>query len=691
MKAKYLVTYSWLLATLVVLTRVAPAASQEAERDTTEVIPLRGVSVTVLRTPLEISRAPYAVTIKASDNITRAKPEIGLDEAFRGVTGVQVDNRFNYALGERISIRGFGARSQFGVRGIRVLVDGIPATFPDGQTSLSHVDLGLLDRTEVIRGPASALYGNTAGGVLQLETESPPLVGSSQDVGLIVGDHGLLKLSGGATGRSGSLGYLLNISRLEYGGFREFSSAENLRLNAKLRWSGNASELQITGSAVGYDARNPGSLSAELLAEDRFQAYSFNRAQQTGEEGRQGQLGALWRRTMGAGEIELAAYGISRRVTNPIPTTIIELDRSVGGLRALFRSNTSSPAALRWTGGIDADIQLDHRQNYGNTRGERAHLTLDQSERVLNLAGFGQAAAVVTERILFLAGLRYDLFRFSADDRFVAADNPDDSGERLMSSLSPSAGISFTFGQPLTLYSNVATAFETPTTTELTNRPSGAGGFNPDLEPQKALSIEFGGRGHLGGWLTYEAAVFRANVRNALISFQVPGAGGRDFFRNAGSTLHRGLELSATAATARGAHLQAAYSYIDARFDEYSSGGDVFDGNRVPGVSPHRLELIASYERPDVGFVAVESRYVAGMPVDDANAFSSPSYALIDVNAEAERVRLGGMDISPFVGVTNLFDRAYNTSVTVNAFGGRYYEPGPGRALYGGATLRVRR
>lgn len=680
---------AFLLMVPSLLVAVPRAAAQQPQPDTARAIPIPGVTVSVLRMPMEITRAPYAVSVAGEPGIRRARPGLGLDEALVGVPGVQVDNRYNYALGERISIRGFGARAQFGVRGIRVVVDGIPATFPDGQTALSHVDPGLLRRAEVIRGPASALYGNTAGGVIQLETESAPAGTFSQEVGLTAGADGLLRMDAGAGGRSRAMDYLLSVSRLAYGGFREHGSAEKLRLNAKIGYRGERDRVRLTISGVDYDARNPGSLSRELLAEDRSQAYGFNLVQQTGEEGRQGQMGVTWTREGAAGGLELSAYGISRTVANPIPPAIIDLDRTAAGFRALVRRDASLPLDLRWTAGVDADVQLDDRRNHANVEGERGGLTLDQRERVTNLAAFAQLDAALGPRLTLVGGLRYDWFRFSADDRLVTAGNPDDSGRRVMDALSPSIGASYRLGDPLTLYANIATSFETPTTTELTNRPTGAGGINPGLEPQDAVSLEIGGRGSAGSWLSYAVALYRADVRNALIPFQVPEVEGRDFFRNAGSAIHRGAELSATVSMTRGARVRAAYSYIDARFEEYSAGGDVYDGNRIPGIAPHRLEMTGSYDSRTGWFVALDGRYVAEMPVDDANEAASSAYWLADLRGGLERFRLGTLDVAPFAGISNLFDREYNTSVTVNAFGARYYEPGPGRAVYGGVKVRI--
>lgn len=679
---------AFLVATLLAATTASSAAAQRAAPDTLDApVPLPEITVTVLRTPLSLTRVPYAVSVSEITQIQRAKPGLGLDEALRGIPGVQVDNRYNYALGERISIRGFGARSQFGVRGVKVLVDGIPATLPDGQTALSHVDLGFLRRAEVIRGPASSLWGNTAGGVIQLESERAPPVPLSQEVGVIAGSNGLLRAHSTTGGRSGRASYLLNVSRLAYDGYRDFNEAENFHLNARLGWEGERSRVRFLANAVDYDADNPGSLSAALLEEDRSQAFTRNRLQRTGETGRQAQLGATWEREAGGGEWEVTGYALTRQIANPIPPAIIDLERTAGGARALYRARLLS--SLQWTAGAEADVQRDDRRNFRNEEGDRGALVLDQLETVTNAAVFAQLSAAPLPRVSLLGGLRYDWFRFDADDRFLGAGNPDDSGSRTLDAISPSLGLTYSASDALNLYGNVATAFETPTTTELANRPSGAGGFNPELEPQEALSFEVGAKGRMGSRLSYQLAAYRAEIKNALISFQVPGAEGRDFFRNAGSAVHEGLEASTTLSLLPGSSLQTAYTYTDARFDEYVVDGDVLDGNRLPGVAPHRADVSLTYEAPFGWFASLGAQYASAIPVDDANTVESPAYATVDLRTGIERIRLGAVEVEPFLGVTNLFDREYNTSVVINAFGGRFFEPGPGRALYLGMNLSV--
>lgn len=494
--------------------QLAPAT---AGRDT--LIRLDTLNARALRLPLPAARAPYAVTTLGEREVRRAKPGIALDEALRAVPGVQVDNRFNYAVGERVSIRGFGARAQFGVRGVRVLLDGIPATLPDGQTTLNQVDMGALASAAVIRGPAAALYGNASGGVILLTSAPPPPVPYGATYQASAGADGLLRLRASAGGTLGRLRYQAGLTRLRYGGYREQQSASNLLGMARVQASGAYGEAALVLHTVNYDAENPGSLSDSLLRVDRRQVAFVNRRDRTGEAGRHRELGATWDRRLGALTLSASAYGQARALDNPIPNRVIALTRRAGGGTFVLRSD--APAArLRWAVGTEAALQRDDRRDYTNLAGERGTLVLDQLERVRVTSGFARAAAALGDGgAELMAALRYDAFRSSARDRLPATPtNPDDSGARRMTAWSPTAGLSLPLiGGAVRAYANVASAFETPTTTELANRPDGAGGFNPTLRPQRTRSLEAGLKGRLGAAASLDVAVYRARVADALI------------------------------------------------------------------------------------------------------------------------------------------------------------------------------
>lgn len=667
----------------LLLTATAVGAQEPVPADTLDPLPLEGISVSVLRTPVSLARAPYSVSVVEVAGPSGSRPGLALDEVLRAVPGIQVDNRYNQALGERISIRGSGARAQFGVRGVRILVDGVPATFPDGQSALSHVDPTLVRRAELIRGPASALYGGGSGGVLQLETALPEFGERLQEAALMAGSYGLFRARAAVGGGDEGNAYLVRLSYQGYDGERDFSEARNVRFGYRSRHLLPFGLLEVSASAVDYDADNPGSLSEALLADDRTQAFANNVRQRTGEEGRQAQVGAELRGRLAGGEAIVSAYGIVREILNPIPASVIDLDRRVGGLRAAYRIARDLGTL---TVGGEAAFQRDGRRNYVNDGGRRAALTLDQDESVDDLALFAQASLRPAEPLTLLGGLRYDHYRFSADDHFTRGD-PDDSGRVTMASASPSLGLSLRLAPPVNLYANVSTAFETPTTTELANRPDGAGGFNPDLRPQETLAFEGGLRGDFGGVAGYEVALFTAEVSNALIPFEVESAPDRQFFRNAGSARHRGVELGASAHPLDWLSGRLAYTYLDATFTDYEVDGVRFDGNEVPGTAPHRLDAAVDLVATG-GFLAFEGRHVSSMPVDDAGEARSPAYTVFDARAGSSALRVGGRVLEPSIGVQNLFDEKYNGSVVVNAFGRRYFEPAPGRTFHVALTVR---
>jgi iron complex outermembrane receptor protein len=597
-----------------------------------------------------------------------------------------VDNRYNHSLGERISIRGFGARSQFGVRGVRVVVDGVPATLPDGQTALDHVDLATIGRAEVLRGAASALYGNAAGGVIQLESAAPPGVPFHQEVRTIAGSDGLLRFESRTGGEVGRFWYGVDGARLTSTGYREFNAATNLYAGARLGYRGERDEFRLIARFVDLDAENPGALSDSLMSLDRRQAFANNLRQRTGKTSQQLQLGGSWRRTLDHGALEVAAYGLGREVANPTPPQVIDLDRVASGARVVYQGAAEVGAReFAWTVGVEGDRQRDDRTNHGNAEGSRGALTLDQLEWVTGIGAFAQVTAPLTDRLSTLAGLRYDGFRFRVMDRFIEADGTDDSGRRTMAALSPSVGLVYTPGAAASIYANFGTSFQTPTTTELANRPDGAGGFNPILEPERTRSLEAGLRGQVARG-SYQLAVYRAETRNALIGFEVPAVPGRTFYRNAGSAVHRGIEAEAALHPLDDVVLRIAYAYTDARFGTYRPEGEVLDGKVVPGVAPHRAEGSVAYRRAGA-YLELWGRALSRIMADDRNTASAPGYAVAGVRGGLDGVVLGGVELAPFAGIDNLFDRHYVAALAINAFGGRYYEPAPGRSFYAGARL----
>src|SRR5690349_15366729 len=524
--------------------------------DSLKVYTLPPAVVSVTRANPPLNRIPQAVQLVEKQDISRARPTWGLDEALVTVPGVYAANRYSFSLDQRISIRGFGARSAFAVRGVKVIMDGIPQTLSDGQGQLTNLELGAADRVEVLRGSASALFGNASGGVISIWTDPTAPQNIRQDVRVLFGtfdrhlDRNWSKWQSSTSFRVGSGSALVTVSRLDFTGQRQHSDADFRNLNSRWHFPlANGWSLAATAD-VGWDPRadNPGALTAAEMARNPDSAAAINITRVAGKDVTQGQGGVTLRRQFeGGGEASLTLFGIARSLKNPTTFAYIDLDRLAYGARAAV----SHPLPLgrldhRLTAGIDFQRQRDDRHNFGNNAGQPDTVrSLDQLERVTEVGPFVQSALQITPRVSVTGGMRYDWVSFRADDRLITPTNPDDSGERLMHALSGSVGVAVTPSDALTVYGNVGTSFETPTTTELTNRPNSAGGFNPTLQPQTATNYEVGVRGDVAGRLNYSVALFQADVRDELIPFQVPlpAAPGRVFYRNAGRSRHRGVEL----------------------------------------------------------------------------------------------------------------------------------------------------
>jgi iron complex outermembrane recepter protein len=683
-------------------------AQEPAFPDTLRAIPLQPVEVTVLRAPLRQNASPLAVGVLRQEELRQGRSGAFLSEALHGLPGVQVQNRHNFAVGERISIRGFGGRAQFGVRGIRVVVDGIPATLPDGQTTIDHLDVGSLGRVEVVRGTASALFGNASGGVLDFRTRAPAAEPVHLTLETAVGSHGLFRNQLGASGTVGATGYLVSLSSLSWDGYRTnpaapdadatYGGADRLGVNARLVRPLAGGELGLTLNALDLKAENPGSLPVGRRDDPERWAWGFgafppadpvdNIRRHTGKDLRQDQLGARWEGPLGGLDADLSVFGVRRSMVNPIPSDVIVLDRDGGGLRAqLSRGEETGWGRLRWYLGVEAEAMFDDRLNYANASeaqgGEPAgDPRVDQRERVRGLGLFAQANLPLPGGGQALAGLRWDRHDYRAWDRMVR--EPEDlsaSGSRSMHALSPSLGASVPLGRGVSVFGNVGTVFETPSTTELGNDPDGEPGFNPDLEPQTGISGEVGIRGGVGSLVLYEVTVYRTDLRNELVRFQVAEFPGRDFFRNAGSSRHQGVEATVSVASSSGlVRGSLAYGWNDARFRSFVWDETEFGGNRIPGLAPHRLQAGIRLD-PRAWFSEVTGSYLHRVPADDGNTEYAPSHFLLDLRAGARGVPLGNVELAPWAAVVNLLDRHYTASVVPNAFGGRYYEPGPGRTL----------
>lgn len=668
---------------------VEDASAQEIQVDS--VARLDSLRVTVSRTTAMLDDLPLPVSVVDLADAPVPDRGVSLDRALAGVPGVFVQNRRNFSLGDRVTMRGAGARSQFGVRGIQVIVDGIPLTLPDGQTALGNLDLATAGRVELLRGPASALYGNASGGVIRVRTRPAGPPGLDLQSTVAAGSHGFFDTRIRASGRDGRLGWLVGARRVRADGFRDHAEAESYAANLVARY-GIAPDTELS-VVLNLDhlpfAENPSSLDRATARDDPTAVRDFIVDQGAGETHTQAQAGVAVRRGWGATELDLSVWGLHRSVRNPIPGSIIDLSRHAGGARFELSGRAEPGVELRWTAGVDAALQHDDRVefvNEGVVDGERAAagaVQLDQRERVLGLGPFAQSTLRFGSAWALTVAARYDVYDFDVSDRRLA--DGDDSGSRTLTRLSPMAGLTYGPVPWLGLYANFSTAFETPTTSELSNDPSGEGGFNDRLRPEVLRNFEAGIRGRAERvGLSYRVSAYRGTVDDALIPFQ--GATEEVFFRNAGRVSRDGLELELGWSPDPRFRLSAAWTFQDFVLEEFVTDEGDFSGRREPGVPRQRVTVGIDAELPHDLRAEVDFGWVDAFPVDDANDFSNWSYRVVDVRL-GWRTSIGTVRVRPFLSVENLFDERYNGSVVPNAFADRYYEPAPGREVYGGLEV----
>jgi iron complex outermembrane receptor protein len=656
-------------------------------------LPLEEIRVTATRIEKRLSDVPAALTVIGQDVIQLGRQQLALDESLSRVPGVFLQNRYNFAQDLRVSIRGFGARANFGIRGIKILVDGIPETLPDGQGSVDGIDIGSTSQIEVLRGPSSSIWGNASGGVISVTTERAPREPFSE-VRVTAGEYDFRKLQFKTGAQGDRVGYLVSVSDLDVDGYRAQSRAENTQLTGRFNFDlGSDRELvavmSYTDQPTSDDA---GGINAAQVALDRTSARDANIVFNGGESLEQTRLGLVFTTPLGNGELTARNYYAWRDFENHLPFVgggNVDLDRSFAG------GGVSYAMDAMWGGrpntlifGIDIDQQDDDRLRYDNLQGLRGPLSFNQNETVRSRGIFAQNDLSLSDTISLSFGIRFDEVEFDVSDRSLGDGN--DSGTVSLDDASPMFGVSVELSDTLNLYGTYSSAFETPTTTEF-NRPDGLGGFNTDLKPQVARNLEVGLRGEIGDRSRYEVSVFSIKVDDELIPFEIAATPGRNFFANAGESTRNGIEFSLVSNPTERISTTFSYTYADYEFDSFVDGrGNNFSGNRIPGTAKDVLFGEVTYTHPRGWFASFDMIRIGDQFANNANSVSSDGYTVgnfrVGWDHESET-----MQISPFVGINNLFDESYIDNLRINAFGGRFFEPAPDRNIYAGATLRFGR
>jgi iron complex outermembrane receptor protein len=662
-----------LLGALVVLSSSHAVAQEDA------------VVVTATRSPRPSLEVPASVDRIYQEEIREARPQVNLSESLGRVPGITVQNRHNYAQDLQISSRGFGARATFGVRGIRLIADGIPATMPDGQGQAATFALGSAQRIEVLRGPFSSLYGNAAGGVIVVQTEDGP-VPPAAEASLWLGSYDSWRAGLRVGGGAGPFNALGDLSRFETDGYREHSAATRDHLNAKFRWTINdATTLTFVGNSLRQpDTEDPLGLTRAQFEADPRQAVpaAFVFDTRKSVEHDQGGLN-LGHRIDVRQRVEATLYGGQRFVeqflgfAGAAPATssggVVQLDRDFGG------------GALRWFGDFDAvrlsagaeyERMKERRKGFVNVNGVAGDLRRDEDDTVDSTDFYFQGEWRFAERWSAHAGVRTSQVKFRTEDFFIVPGNPDDSGTREYSATTPVAGLLYRVSTNVALYGNVGRGFETPTFAELAHQNVGSG-LNFALEPARSRHAELGAKAILPNAARVNAALFDIETKDEIVVDTA--SGGRTTFKNAGRTERRGFELAAETVRPGPWGAQLALTYLDASFAETFASGTatIPAGNLIPGVPKRQAYALGRY-RTEAFFAGIEALWRSEVAVNDANSEFADAFSVVNAFAGLSQ-RRGRWRFTQYVRIDNLGDRNYVGSVIVNEANARYYEPSPTR------------
>ncbi|WP_436896983.1 TonB-dependent receptor PqqU [Klebsiella pneumoniae] len=680
------------------------AAAQAADEQT--------MVVTAAPTTVSELDTPAAVSVVNGDEMRQAAPRVNLSESLGAVPGLQVQNRQNYAQDLQLSIRGFGSRSTYGVRGLRIYVDGIPATMPDGQGQTSNIDIGSVDTIEVLRGPFSALYGNSSGGVINVTSQTgtqPPTVEASSYYGSFGTWHYGMKATGavGDGSHAGDVDYTVSTNRFTTHGYRDHSGARKNLANARLGVRINdVSKLTLLLNSVDIKANDAGGLTADEWRDNPRQSPHGDQYN-TRKNTRQTQAGLRYERQLSAqDDLSVMMYAGERETTQfqSIPRApqlkpshaggVIELTRHYQGIdtRLTHRGELLVPVTL--TAGLDYENMSERRKGYENfvmvngapQYGEQGALRRNERNLMWNVDPYLQTQWQLTDKLSLDAGVRYSSVWFDSNDYYITPGNGDDSGDASYHKWLPAGSLKYALTDAWNVYLSAGRGFETPTINELSYRSDNQSGLNFGLKPSTNDTVEIGSKTRIGNGL-FTAALFQTNTDNEIVVDS--SSGGRTSYKNAGKTRRQGMELGLDQQFGESWRLKAAWTWLDATYRTNVCDDASCNGNRIPGIARNMGYASFGYQPEQGWYAGSDIRYMSDIMANDENTAKAPSWTVVGLTT-GYKWSYGRMDMDLFGRIDNLFDREYVGSVIVNESNGRYYEPAPGRNYGIGLNLAWR-
>jgi iron complex outermembrane recepter protein len=707
-RTESLAVYLALAAAPAALAQTSPAGAP-APRE------LPAVTISVTRTDGRNFETPASVDVVGRAQIEDAKLQVNISEVLGAVPGLVANNRGNYAQDLQISSRGFGARTAFGVRGIRVYVDGIPGNSPDGQGQVSHIDMGSAKQIEVLRGPFSSIYGNSSGGVINVTTQEggPDTLSTTSLTG---GSFGSYRVGQKISGDTGAFNYVLDASRYSTDGWRDHSAAQKDNINARVGFKlGADTQAVLVLNRVNLpDAQDAQGVNLAGLATPKAvpaTVLTFDTRKSTAQT----QLGLdLNHRFNAEHSIKLMGYGGTRDITqflsvavgaqgNTSAGGVIDFGRNYKGMegRYTFKRNLAN-GPLMVHAGFTSDRLVEERRGFNNfigtTLGVQGDLKREETNTLKANDQYLQAQWWPAADLSLHAGVRRSRIGLQSDDRFIrpgTPPNPDDSGSLAFSGTTPMLGLLYNLNDRVNLYASWGKGFDAPTLNEVAYEQNGATGLNLILKPSRSQQFELGAKFQLAQATSLQAAVFQAKTEDEIVVRS--NNGGRSRFQNAGGTKRDGLELAYNNQFAKGWKTQWAYTYINATYsDAFSTCATttctnaisvpVPAGNLLPGIPKQNLFADIAWTSAGGGVQAgVEWRATSKVAVNDTNSEFAAGYGTLAARISFTQ-KVGNWTWREFVRVDNLLSKSYVGSVIVNQAAAQYYEPAPTRSFLVGVV-----
>lgn len=660
-----------------------------AQIDTISTIELDEVKINSIKLISSAQEFPGALTIKQIDE-TWQGPSLSLQEYLTNIPGISSFNSSNYAQDLRLSIRGFGARSAFGIRGIKVIVDGIPETTPDGQGQLDNLPLSLIRRFELIRGSSALRYGNASGGVLHIETldyvESP-----FHTFGIRLGQYSQKQFEYTAGIKLNSTHLIAHLNHNQGNGYRQHSQYESTLLNLKVNQKINSKskinlQFNLTNSPIAKDA---GGQTQSDLDTNRSLARDRNVLFDAGEKISHQKIGATYSFHQNRIDIKSYAFASNRNFMGKLPFSdggIVHLKRNYFGQGSdLTYAFVSKEVLLRNQIGYAYAYQNDQRKRYINQEGLKGTQTLNQWEQFSSL-GFYFIQQIEWKKWLINGGIRWDKNVLTLEDNFIS--DGDSSDSKNLNAWSPQFGISYEVKPRLHTFINFSKSYETPALSELSADPSGNGGFNSSLGIQEANTSEIGFK-QKNKRISWTLTAFHIDTKNDLIPYQLEAYEGRTFYRNAGRTLRKGLEADLIYNLGKKWRLITTYNLSDFTYQAFEKSGTDYKGKVLPGIPIQFGGFSAQFTAHKGWFIRLESNYRGKVYTNDSNTSFSEGFWKQDIALNFP-MDWAKQSFHFVLGINNLTNQFYSDNIRINAFGGRFFEAAPERMIYARMFVKLR-